>query len=219
MSYCPTCGSELIKKVDGIDGEVDYCPKCQKFIYPTFNTAISTICMQENKVLLIKQYGRDDYILVAGYVTKGEDCKQTLIREVKEEVNLEVVDFLYNDNFYYERSNTLIHNYISYVNGDIVLTDEVDEATFFDVSTAYQKIKPSSLAKKFFFLGMIKLQLLKELVVFSNHRYELCGPNEELIAYNDGNFILVNKFYEKYTIDIQHALEVCYNRDEGDNNV
>ena len=86
MKYCPDCGTALTSKVDGIDGETPYCPHCQKFVYPTFNSAISTIILNSKKdhILLIEQYGRPANILVAGYVMKGEDDITTLVREVKE---------------------------------------------------------------------------------------------------------------------------------------
>ena len=45
MNYCPTCGTKLISKIDGIDGETPYCETCQKFVYPTFNSAISSIIL------------------------------------------------------------------------------------------------------------------------------------------------------------------------------
>ena len=32
-------------------------------------------------------------VLVAGYITKGENAKETLIREIKEEVNLNAVSY------------------------------------------------------------------------------------------------------------------------------
>ena len=109
MKYCSECGTKLIEKECGIDGLVPYCPTCKQFRFPMFNSAISTIIFNptKDKILLIKQYGKNFNVLVAGYITKGENAKETLIREIKEEVNLNVVDYTYNDNEYYQPSNTL----------------------------------------------------------------------------------------------------------------
>ena len=106
MKYCSECE---------IDGLVPYCPTCKQFRFPMFNSAISTIIFNptKDKILLIKQYGKDFNVLVAGYIIKGENAKETLIREIKEEVNLNVIDYTYNDNEYYQPSNTLMHNYAS----------------------------------------------------------------------------------------------------------
>ena len=92
MKYCSECGTKLILKECGIDGEVPYCPTCKQFRFPVFNSAISTIIFNptKDKILLIKQYGKDFNVLVAGYITKGENAKETLIREIKEETGCDV---------------------------------------------------------------------------------------------------------------------------------
>ena len=74
MKYCMQCGCKLDEKYLMGEGMVPYCPACQEFRFPVYNTAVSMIVMNKelDKVLLIKQYGRDSYILVAGYVNKGE---------------------------------------------------------------------------------------------------------------------------------------------------
>ena len=77
MKYCSECGTKLIEKECGIDGLVPYCPTCKQFRFPMFNSAISTIIFNptKDKILLIKQYGKDFNVLVAGYITKGENAK------------------------------------------------------------------------------------------------------------------------------------------------
>lgn len=77
MSYCVKCGHELIEKENGIDGMVPYCPNCQEFRFPMFNSAVSALVLnpKKDKILLIQQYGHKDNILIAGYVTKGEKCE------------------------------------------------------------------------------------------------------------------------------------------------
>lgn len=152
MSYCSVCGEKLIQKQCGIDGDVPYCPKCKQFRFPMFNSAISAIVFNptKDKILLIQQYGKKDNILIAGYINKGENAKQTLVREIKEEVQLNVIDYTYNDNEYFEATNTLIHNYAVVVDSeDFVLTNEVDKAKWFKVEDVLSAIKPNSLAKSF----------------------------------------------------------------------
>ena len=77
MKYCSECGTKLIEKECGIDGLVPYCPTCKQFRFPMFNSAISTIIFNptKDKILLIKQYGKDFNVLVAGYIIKGENAK------------------------------------------------------------------------------------------------------------------------------------------------
>lgn len=152
MKYCSECGTKLIEKECGIDGLVPYCPTCKQFRFPMFNSAISTIIFNptKDKILLIKQYGKDFNVLVAGYITKGENAKETLIREIKEEVNLNVIDYTYNDNEYYQPSNTLMHNYAVVVDSeDFKLTNEVDEAHWYSIEESRKEIKQGSLAHSF----------------------------------------------------------------------
>ena len=162
MSYCIECGEKLIMKPCGIDGDVPYCPKCQAFRFPMYNSAISAIVFNpdKTKILLSRQYGRDHQILIAGYINKGENAKQALIRELKEEVDLNVVDYHYNDNEYFARTNTLIHNYAVVSDSeDFHLTSEVDDAKWYDIDEVLTVIKPNSLAKHF-----VELYLKKESI-------------------------------------------------------
>ena len=52
-----------------------------------YNIAVSMIVVNEetDKIMLIKQYGDPFYILVAGYVNRGEPLENAVVRENKEE--------------------------------------------------------------------------------------------------------------------------------------
>ena len=153
MKYCSKCGNQLIIRNEENEGPTPYCPKCNEFKYPQFNDAISAVLTnkEHNKILLIQQYNRTNNILVAGYISKGEKPSETLIREIKEEVNLDVNAYAYNDSSYYEKSNTLIHNFIAEVNDeDFKLNEkEVDYANWYSISEAKKAIYPNSLAQRF----------------------------------------------------------------------
>ena len=103
MKFCIECGKKLILKESincGIsDGLVPYCENCRQYRFPTFNVAVSSIIYNKDysKILLIKQYGKDANILVAGYVNKTENLEEALKREIKEEVGLDVVSFKFNE--------------------------------------------------------------------------------------------------------------------------
>lgn len=162
MNNCYECGEKLILKIDNEGNKVQYCENCKAFRYPIFNTAIITAVVNKskNKVLLIKQYGKNDYILVAGYVNKGESSEQTIVREVKEELRLDVIDYEYMRSEYFEKSNTLMMNFISVVEDDDLsnISDEVDKANWFSFEEARQNIKKGSLAEKFLIKILDKLE-------------------------------------------------------------
>ncbi len=148
--FCDKCGTVLIKKQDGIDGDVDYCPQCLEFHYKMFSSAVSAIIKKDDEILLVKQYGKDNYILVAGYVSMGECLEEALVREIKEETNLDVLSYTYNESRYYGKSNTLISNFIVEVTGDINPNDEIDSYEWFSVSDVMENIYKNSFAEYFF---------------------------------------------------------------------
>lgn len=161
MSYCFQCGNKLINKECDNDGEIPYCEKCEMFRFPTFSSAISAIILSpnKNKVLLIQQYGQADNILVAGYINKGEDAEQTLVREVKEEIGLNIEDYQYMKSRYFERTNTLMCNFICTVDSEELnnTNSEIDKAQWFTFEDALKHIKSKSLAEEFLIYAFKKM--------------------------------------------------------------
>lgn len=112
-----------------------------------------------SKILLIQQYGRGLNILVAGYVTKGECLEQTLKRELKEEVNLDLLSFQYNASNYFEKTNSLICNFIVQTkNEDFELNPEVDYAQWYSIEQAKEVIYKNSLAQDFLLQAIEKIK-------------------------------------------------------------
>ena len=83
-SYCTECGTLLVEKELEGEGLVPYCEKCGQYRFPLYNVAVSMIVIDEStgKILLIQQYGRPVYILVAGYVNRGEKLEDAAVREI-----------------------------------------------------------------------------------------------------------------------------------------
>ena len=98
QKHCFECGTALIEKELEGEGIVPYCPKCQQYRFPMYNVAVSMIVVDEEtgKILLIQQYGKPSYILVAGYVNRGEAEEHAVVREVREETGLEVGHLRFN---------------------------------------------------------------------------------------------------------------------------
>lgn len=165
MKYCIECGSELILKENfncGVsEGMVPYCPSCNQFRFPQFNTSVSMVVFNKDfsKILLIQQYNKGVNILVAGYVSKGDNLEQTIKRELKEEVNLDILSFKYNESSYFEKTNSLICNFIvQSANEDFTLNPEVDYAQWYDIETAKKVIYQNSLAQYFMLKAIDKIE-------------------------------------------------------------
>ncbi len=171
MKYCSECGNKLILKESfncGIsDGFIPFCTKCNKFHFPVFNSAVSSVIYNKDfsKTLLVQQYGRGLNILVAGYVNKGETLEEALYREIKEETGLDVLSYQFNASRYFEKSNSLICNFIVNVRNENLHTNsEIDFAKWYTVNEAISKIYKNSLAEEFFLKSLEKISHTKSAV-------------------------------------------------------
>ena len=152
MAYCSECGTELIMKEHPTEGTVPFCTQCGKYKWPGFNTAVSMVVMDHTRehVLLIRQYGRPFYVLVAGYVNRGEDAEVAVAREIREEIGAEVAEIRFNHSRYFPPSNTLMLNFTAVLRAeDIKINEEVDDYKWFTIEEARKNIKPGSLAEAF----------------------------------------------------------------------
>lgn len=153
MEYCGDCGTRLVPKLLEKEGEVPYCEKCAKFVFPLYNVAVSIITVDEARenILLIQQYGNKNNVLVAGYVNLGESAEHAVERELMEETGLKAGKVRYCRSRYFATSNTLMLNFVCTIEGSSTfkLTDEVDRAAWFSFDDARKHIKPDSLAQYF----------------------------------------------------------------------
>jgi NAD+ diphosphatase len=151
QTYCSECGTKLELKPLRDEGEVPYCPKCGEFRFPITNVAVSMIVLneQEDQIVLIRQYGKPYYVLVAGYVNQGEDAEDAIRREVREEMGLEVEKIHFNRSHYYDPHNTLMLNFTVTTKGHVHENWEVDSYRWFSIEDARKNIRQGSLAHKF----------------------------------------------------------------------
>lgn len=153
MSYCQNCGTLLISKELEHEGVVPYCPTCEEYRFPMYNVAVSMIVINEQngKTLLIKQYGKDFYRLVAGYVNRMEALEHAVYRELKEETGMTADHIRFNRTQFFEPSNTLMCNFTAFVKDDSELNPnyEIDSCKWFALEEARDNINAGILAGKF----------------------------------------------------------------------
>lgn len=154
MSFCPKCGSELeLRECEGEDHKIPFCCKCNEYRFPMFNVAVCTALFNhdKSKILMMKQYGREKYNFLAGYVNKGEDAEHALLREMDEEMGMKPVDSRYLYSAYFEKSNTLMIYYLTTVTNESLsrqAVGEVDEVHWFNLSQAREAVIKGSLAER-----------------------------------------------------------------------
>ena len=152
IQYCPACGTKLRLKEQPFDAPALYCDCCREYRFPLFSAAVAAIVldMLGENMILIRQYGEPDPVLVAGYIDKGETAEAALIREVKEELSMTVQKLSFLRSHYYAPSETLMLNYAAVVAEESASPNwEVDGWEWVPVDQALSRVKPGSLAESF----------------------------------------------------------------------
>lgn len=144
--YCPECGSKLTDKKAGDDGNVPYCELCRKYWFDSFGSCVIVLVANEyNEIALLKQnYMSTEYMsFVSGYITPWETAEDTAMREVKEELGIEIERIEYAGTHWFGTKDLLMHGFIGYAKKqDFVLSDEVDMAIWVPALEIVDKIFP-----------------------------------------------------------------------------
>ena len=111
------------------------CEVCGEEIWPQLNTAIIVLVHRGNAALLVKakNFRRNFYGLVAGFVETGESLEECVRREVREETGLEITNIRYfGSQPWPYPMGLMVGFHADYESGDIDLIDgELREAAFF----------------------------------------------------------------------------------------
>lgn len=158
FTYCPHCGEKLSKKEIGDEGLIPFCEKCSVPMWDMFTTCIITaVVNEEDEVALLKQsyLTSTQYVCVAGHMKIGESAEETVVREVKEELGLDVEELKFIKTYPYEKKEMLMLGFKAKVKkADFVYSQEVDSAKWFKFDEALENIREGSIA----------WQLVKEVI-------------------------------------------------------
>ena len=155
--YCRDCGAKLSLRFLENEGLIPYCEQCGAFKFPFFPVAVSMTVVNraENKILLARHAGEEDYKLFAGYIKKGESAEKAIPRELREETKLTAVKWRYHASRYHDAKDVLMLNFIVTADeGEIVLNEEIDEACWFTPEEAREHVIKGSTAE-YFLLGAL----------------------------------------------------------------
>ncbi|MDC1110211.1 NAD(+) diphosphatase [Gammaproteobacteria bacterium] len=132
--FCSICGNQnsFNKKEGAFECSCNAAPK-----YPTISPCIITLIYDEDKILLgrSKFFPPNMYSTLAGFIEAGENAEEALIREVKEEVNVEITNIKYFSSQSWPFPAQLMLGYFcQYKKGEIILNDaELEDARWFDI--------------------------------------------------------------------------------------
>lgn len=122
FKYCPFCGS---KRFVWDGKKMHFCQDCGHQLYS--NSAAAVIAVIENnkgELLMVRRRfepAKGMLDLPGGFVDMGESAEAALRREVKEEVNLDVVE----SQFVVSLPNTYIYNDLCYFTTDLAFRCKV----------------------------------------------------------------------------------------------
>ncbi|MDN3576274.1 NAD(+) diphosphatase [Chitinimonas viridis] len=130
--YCGACATPTEHK----PGErARVCPSCGQLAYPRLSPAMMALVWREGELLLARSPGFTPgiYSALAGFVEPGETLEECVVREVEEEVGLQVSDLRY----YGSQSWPFPHSFMlaftaRWVGGEIVpQAGEIEHAAWF----------------------------------------------------------------------------------------
>ncbi len=150
--YCPQCGSSLELREIGDEGLVPFCSPCSIPYFDSFGNCIITLVVNEhNELALLKQeyVSMTNWVLVAGYMKKGETLEESVRREVAEETGQIAEELEYISSYYYEKKELLMVGFkCNVIKRAFLSSKEVDNIGWFSFDEAEQLLREGSIAHK-----------------------------------------------------------------------
>jgi NAD+ diphosphatase len=131
--FCGSCG---IKNTELSDNAQRICPSCGRIEFPRICPAVITIITdKQNRILLAhnKNFKEGLYSLIAGFNEAGESLEETVVREIYEEINIEVKDIVYVKSQAWPFPNSLMLGFKALYSSGTIKTDgiEITDAHWF----------------------------------------------------------------------------------------
>jgi len=147
--FCGSCGS----KNSNVPRQIcRACPSCGNLEFPRICPAVITIITDnENRILLAhnKRFKEGVYSLISGFNEAGETLEETVTREIREEVNIEVKDIEYVKSQPWPFPNSLMLGFKArYASGTLKPDgEEIEDAQWFTKDNLPQLPGAGSLAR------------------------------------------------------------------------
>ena len=129
MKYCGACGSSLsIEPLDEID-RLMCSARCGFVHWDNPTPVVAAIIEYQGKVLLARnaQWPEGWFALITGFLEKGETVEEGILREVKEELNLDGRIEGFVGNYSFIEANQLLIVFHVIAEGEIALNEELVE--------------------------------------------------------------------------------------------
>lgn len=147
--YCGYCASPTTQLPHE---RAKRCPNCGLVNYPRLSPAIIVLVSRGEELLLARahRFPAGMYSILAGFVEPGESLEETVVREVREEVGIEVKDIRYFGSQPWPFPNSLMIGFTAtYAGGEIAIEpQELVDAAWFNKHNLPQLPSKLSIARK-----------------------------------------------------------------------
>lgn len=130
--FCGHCATPTVQQPHE---RAKRCPKCGLVNYPRLSPAVIVLIARGEEILLARaaRFPAGMYSILAGFVEPGESLEETVVREVREEVGIEINNIQYFGSQPWPFPNSLMIGFTAtYASGDIVIEpEELVEAAWF----------------------------------------------------------------------------------------
>ncbi|HEY9696715.1 MAG TPA: NAD(+) diphosphatase [Trichocoleus sp.] len=130
--YCGHCATPMTQLPTE---RAKRCPACGLVNYPRLSPAVIVLISRGEEILLARapRFPEGMYSILAGFVEAGESLEETIVREVREEVGVEICNIQYFGSQPWPFPNSLMIGFTAhYAGGEIVIEpQELVEARWF----------------------------------------------------------------------------------------
>ena len=147
--YCGRCGTPTTMK----EGEFAMsCDACNLLVYPRISPAVMVLIRRGEEFLLARSYRFKPgmFSALAGFVEAGETVEQCAIREVREEVGIEIANLRYFKSQPWPFPDSLMLAFFADYAGGAIKIDpaEIEEAAWFLPNALPMLPDPVSIARQ-----------------------------------------------------------------------
>lgn len=147
--YCGHCATPMTQLSNE---RAKRCPACGLVNYPRLSPAIIVLVSRGEEVLLARapRFPAGMYSVLAGFVEPGESLEETVVREVQEEVGIQVQEIRYFGSQPWPFPNSLMIGFTAvYASGEIVAEpQEIEDAAWFSKNNLPPLPPRMSIARK-----------------------------------------------------------------------
>lgn len=146
--YCGRCGTRMVIRTTEL---AKSCPACSFISFPRLSPAVIMSVVHGKKILLARSphFLKGMYSTLAGFVEPGETLEETVTREIKEEVNVDICDITYIASQQWPFPHSLMLGFTTrYAGGDIRIdNNEIEDAQWFSADNLPVLPTPLSIAR------------------------------------------------------------------------